>query len=173
MRCARIVSLWRASRAARSGFPCASFRSFSSRVGRGSRSRGNQPLGDAVVVALVLGTIAAASSPAVHSGDDERARRRRTSRTCAVRYLGGAGPGRGHALRPGARGRSRAHERRRPERRVAGTVMLQLGGSIALGTLLGVALAATRGCCRGTTVLLLGATAFVAVVVAWLTRSRS
>src|SRR3989454_5014008 len=44
----------------------------------------------------------------------------RTSRACTARYLGGAGPGRGHPLRRGARGRSHAHECRRPERRGRG-----------------------------------------------------
>ncbi len=130
----------------------------------------HQPMGDAVVVALVLGTIAAAASPALTVAMmtelDARGPVARallgTSvvQDLAVVILFALVLAVGHTLTSaGALNVA-----------VAGTVILQLVGSIALGTLLGFALGRYLRLLPRHTVLLLGATAFVAAVVAWFTR---
>src|SRR2546426_3602387 len=130
----------------------------------------HQPIGDAVVVALVLGTIAAAASPALivamMNELDARGPVARAllgtsvAQDLAVVILFALVLAGGHTLTSaGALNVA-----------VAGTVILQLVGSIAVGTLLGFALGRYLRLLPRHTVLLLGATAFVAVVVAWLTR---
>jgi len=126
----------------------------------------HQPVGDAVVVALVLGTLAAASSPAVTmammSELDARGPVARALLALGVvqdlgvailftlvlangGLLASAG-----ALNVG----------------VAGTALLQLVGSVAAGTLLGFALGRYLRLVRRHTALFLVATAFVAAEVA-------
>ncbi|HEU5260837.1 MAG TPA: cation:proton antiporter [Gemmatimonadales bacterium] len=128
----------------------------------------HQPLGDAVAVALVLGTIAAASSPSVTMAViDELGAHGPFARAvlgvtiakdvvvivllslvlAAARPLASAG-----ALNLA----------------VAGTVLVQLAGSIALGILLGVVLAAYLKRVRRDTPLFLVAVAFVTAEVAQL-----
>ena len=128
----------------------------------------HQPVGDVVVVALVLGAVAAASSPVVTlamMGElDARGPVARALLGIAVvqdvavvilfalvlavgRTLASAG-----ALNVA----------------VVATAVLQLFGSVAAGTLLGFALGRYLSLARHHTVLLLFATAFVAAVVAWL-----
>src|SRR5438093_4839096 len=129
----------------------------------------HQPMGDAVVVALVLGTLAAASSPAVTmammSELDARGPVAHTLLSITVvqdvsvailftlvlangGLLTSAG-----ALNTG----------------VAGTAILRLVGSVAVGTLLGYALGRYLSLVRRDTALFLVATAFVAAEVARLT----
>jgi len=129
----------------------------------------HQPVGDGVVVALVLGTLAAASSPtvtlAMMSELDARGPVARALLAITVakevavailftlvlangRLLTSAG-----ALNMG----------------VAGTAILQLVGSAAAGTLLGFALGRYLSLVRRDTGLFLVATAFVAAAVARLT----
>ena len=130
----------------------------------------HQPVGDAAVVALVLGTIAAASSPAITvammSELDARGPVARALlgtavvQDLAVVVLFALVLAVGHTLASaGALNVA-----------VAGTVILQLVGSIAVGTLLGFALGRYLRLLPRHTVALLVATAFVTVVVAWLTR---
>src|SRR2546427_1854883 len=130
----------------------------------------HQPIGDAVVVALVLGTIAAAASPALivamMNELDARGPVARAllgtsvAQDLAVVILFALVLAVGHTLTSaGALNVA-----------VAGTVILQLVGSIAVGTLLGFALGRYLRLLPRHTVLLLGATALVAAVVAWFTR---
>ena len=129
----------------------------------------HQPVGDAVVVALVLGTLAAASSPAVTmammSELDARGPVARALlsitvvQDVAVAILftldlanGGLLTSAG-ALNAG----------------VAGTATLRLAGSVAVGTVLGFALGRYLGLVRRDTGVFLAATAFVAPEVARLT----
>src|SRR5437016_8284855 len=122
----------------------------------------HQPLGDAMVVALVLGTLAAASSPAVTmammSELDARGPVARALlsitvvQDVAVAILftlvlanGGLLTSAG-ALNAG----------------VAGTATLRLAGSVAVGTVLGFALGRYLGLVRRDTGVFLAATAFVA-----------
>jgi len=129
----------------------------------------HQPVGDAMVVALVLGTLAAASSPAVTmammSELDARGPVARALlsitvvQDVAVAILftlvlanGGLLTSAG-ALNAG----------------VAGTATLRLAGSVAVGTVLGFALGRYLGLVRRDTGVFLAATAFVAPEVARLT----
>jgi len=126
----------------------------------------HQPVGDAVVVALVLGTLAAASSPvvtmAIMSELDARGPVARTLlgvtvvQDIAVAILFTLVLGFGRALTSaGALNVA-----------VAGTAILQLVGSAAAGALLGFALGRYLSLVRRDTVLFLVATAFVAAEVA-------
>ncbi len=126
----------------------------------------HQPVGDAVVVALVLGTLAAASSPVVTmtimSELDARGPVARTLlgvtvvQDIAVAILFTLVLGFGRALTSaGALNVA-----------VAGTAILQLVGSAAAGALLGFALGRYLSLVRRDTVLFLVATAFVAAEVA-------
>src|SRR5213594_616870 len=130
----------------------------------------HQPMGDAVVVALVLGTVAAAASPALTVAMmtelDARGPVARAllgtsvAQDLAVVILFALVLAVGRTLTSaGALNVA-----------VAGTVILQLVGSIAVGTLLGFALGRYLRLLPRHTVLLLGATALVAAVVAWFTR---
>jgi Kef-type K+ transport system membrane component KefB len=129
----------------------------------------HQPFGDAVVVALVLGTLAAASSPtvtmAMMSELDARGPVARALlgitvvQDLAVTVLFALVLVLGRALTSaGALNVA-----------VAGTAMLQLVGSAAVGTLLGFALGRYMSLVRRDTALFLVATAFVAAEVARLT----
>jgi len=126
----------------------------------------HQPVGDAVVVALVLGTLAAASSPvvtmAIMSELDARGPVARTLlgvtvvQDIAVAILFTLVLVFGRALTSaGALNVA-----------VAGTAILQLVGSAAAGALLGFALGRYLSLVRRDTVLFLVATAFVAAEVA-------
>jgi Kef-type K+ transport system membrane component KefB len=126
----------------------------------------HQPVGDAVVVALVLGTLAAASSPALTMAMmSELDARGPVARALlglgVVQDLGvailftlvlanGGLLASAGALNVG----------------VAGTALLQLVGSVAAGTLLGFALGRYLSLVRRHTALFLVATAFVAAEVA-------
>ena len=129
----------------------------------------HQPLGDALVVALVLGTLAAASSPAVTlammseldaHGPVARALLGITVvKDVAVALLFALVLALGKALTSaGALNVA-----------VAGTAILQLLGSAAAGTLLGYALGQYLGLVRRDSAVFLVATAFVAAEVARLT----
>ena len=129
----------------------------------------HQPLGDALVVALVLGTLAAASSPAVTMammseldahGPVARALLGITVvKDVAVALLFALVLALGKALTSaGALNVA-----------VAGTAILQLLGSAAAGTLLGYALGQYLGLVRRDSAVFLVATAFVAAEVARLT----
>src|SRR2546426_2445125 len=126
----------------------------------------HQPLGDALVVALVLGTLAAASSPAVTMammselaahGPVARALLSITVvKDVAVALLFALVLALGKALTSaGALNVA-----------VAGTAILQLVGSAGLGTLLGYALGQYLGLVRRESGVFLVATAFVAAEVA-------
>ena len=129
----------------------------------------HQPVGDAVVVALVLGTLAAASSPAVTmammSELDARGSVARALlsitvvQDVAVAILFALVLAFGQVLT--SAGALNAA--------VAGTAILQLFGSAAAGTLLGFALGRYLSLVQRGTTLFLVATAFVAVEVARLT----
>jgi len=126
----------------------------------------HQPVGDAVVVALVLGAIAAASSPALTMAMmSELGARGPIARALlsvtvvqdlAVAVLFTLVLVFGRAL--GSTGALNVA--------VAGTAILQLVGSAAAGTLLGFALGRYLSLVRRDTVLFLVATAFVAAAVA-------
>src|SRR5256885_1254369 len=129
----------------------------------------HQPLGDALVVALVLGTLAAASSPAVTMammseldahGPVARALLGITVvKDVAVALLFALVLALGKALTSaGALNVA-----------VAGTAILQLLGSAAVGTLLGYALGQYLGLVRRDSAVFLVATAFVAAEVVRLT----
>ena len=126
----------------------------------------HQPVGDAVVVALVLGTLAAASSPVITMG--------------MMSELGARGPGARALLGITvvqdvavvllfalvlASGRALASAGALNVA-VAGTALLQLVGSAVVGTVLGFALGRYLNLVRRHTAFFLVATAFVAAQVA-------
>lgn len=130
----------------------------------------HQPFGDAVIVALVLGTLAAASSPtvtmAMMSELDARGPVARALlaitvvQDVAIAVLFALVLVLGHALTSaGALNVA-----------VAATAILQLVGSAAVGTLLGFALGRYMSLVRRDTALFLVATAFVAAEVAQVTQ---